>query len=662
MKRVQFVGILAAIFIFVFPFVNSHKMFYAPMNAKAFYTLGAAVIFAVFYAYEMYKGHIKSFLPSRDNILFCSSCAVLGTSILAAFLGINAENSFFGDIIRGTGTILVISLVIMAYLLSGLLKNKDWRLVGFSLVISSAFYSFLSFVDIFFSPGGETGLSAPGFLFGNSTFAGTFVLIGIIVTLIAILDSYQEKNGKNKWLYPLLALQFLHPAILNSGILFGDVGVAKVFAEPALLLGDAQASSATAFIVVIFVLLRYVILRFSKSKDAMKIFSGIFGGIIVVVLGLLFVPGSFVQEKYSANSSDARIILWESAFESVKDRPVLGYGPENFELAYQSNFDNRLFLEENLGEIWFDRAHNYFIDTLVEVGFLGLLAWLVMLFLLARTFVRASKRGLISDMQAQMLVVLICAQILQMQTSFQTVVTYFYIFVLLGYGLYIEREMVVTEETNKNYEKMVIVPAALIFLIAFVPQIIFTLKGRQQDLVEIMKTRDNAEREAKIENAIRGGHSLVSLRIGSGSLIKGVMARLGSDQPLTPESRSQALKEMEMYAKAYEEYIELRPNYYRARVNLAYLYMFETILGNERLDKAKALLAGSAEFSPENPLTPAMEALAYMYGGDFKTAEAKIAEAEALNPEIEFVQDVKAHVVLQKTRFPKITFLSLDNL
>lgn len=662
MKRLGFVGVLVAIFLFIFPFINSHKLFYAPMNAKGFYIYGAALVLAILCGYRIYKGLTRPLQLKKDTVLFWSMFIVLVISSLAAIMGVNPEASFFGDIIRGTGMILIITLAAMAYFLSGLLKKEDWRVAGISIIISSAFYSFLCLIDMMFSPGGETGLSAPQFLFGNSTFAGTFVSVGIVLTFVAILDSYKNNSGNKKWLYPILFLQFLHPAILNSGVWLVNVSISALWSNPGLILGDAQASSVTAFLVAIFVFMRYLVRRFAKAKNSIKLFSGIFGGVTVLVLCMLFIPGSPVQEKYISNSTGARIVLWQSAFEAVKEKPLLGYGPESFELAYQKHFDNRLSLDENLGEIWFDRAHNYFIDTIIEVGFVGLVAWLFLLFILARTFLRASKKGIISETEAHMLTVLICAQILQMQTSFQTVVTYFYMFVLLGYGLYLERKIVPESDVPSNVEKTFIFPVALIVVLISASLMFFVENGRQKDLVMVLKTRDNTAREEKIISAIGNNHSLATLRTGSGSLIKGVMGRLVSDQPLTPEGRSQALKEMGMYGKAYEDYISTHPDYYRARVNLAYLYMFETIMGNERLQEAKDLLAESRVLSPNNPLTPAMEALAYMYGGDFKTAEAKIAEAESMNPKIKFIQDVKAHIALQKTRFPKITFLSLDNL
>jgi len=80
-----------------------------------------------------------------------------------------------------------------------------------------------------------------------------------------------------------------------------------------------------------------------------------------------------------------RLHTWKIAWKAWPERPVLGYGLENFAIAFQKHYQP--FAEKfSNAETWFDRAHNGFLDYLVMTGWLGLLAYL---FLIGIAFWRA---------------------------------------------------------------------------------------------------------------------------------------------------------------------------------------------------------------------------------------------------------------------------------
>ncbi len=60
------------------------------------------------------------------------------------------------------------------------------------------------------------------------------------------------------------------------------------------------------------------------------------------------------------------------AVEGFKERPVLGWGQENFNYVFNTNYDPRMYGHEQ----WFDRAHNVFLDWLIAGGVLGLISYL----------------------------------------------------------------------------------------------------------------------------------------------------------------------------------------------------------------------------------------------------------------------------------------------
>jgi len=68
-----------------------------------------------------------------------------------------------------------------------------------------------------------------------------------------------------------------------------------------------------------------------------------------------------------------RAMQWEAALAGFRDRPVLGFGAENYQLVWSAHFDPR---SEQVGAEIFDRAHNQYLEFLATTGIVGTLAFL----------------------------------------------------------------------------------------------------------------------------------------------------------------------------------------------------------------------------------------------------------------------------------------------
>ena len=71
---------------------------------------------------------------------------------------------------------------------------------------------------------------------------------------------------------------------------------------------------------------------------------------------------------------EVRMTIWNVAWQGVQERPVLGWGQENFNFVFNQYYDPFLYDQEQ----WFDRVHNIFLDWLIAGGVLGLLAYLLL--------------------------------------------------------------------------------------------------------------------------------------------------------------------------------------------------------------------------------------------------------------------------------------------
>jgi len=143
-----------------------------------------------------------------------------------------------------------------------------------------------------------------------------------------------------------------------------------------MVLSGAQAATISTFGGVGLIFLLW--LSFKPRNKGIRIFGKIFLIIssILVLLSvvLLFVPDSFVRQIFLKITTSTRFLNWEMAQKAFLERPLLGWGPENYTLIFTKYFNPRLFVEG--GEIWFDRTHDIVFDTLATTGILGFVSYL----------------------------------------------------------------------------------------------------------------------------------------------------------------------------------------------------------------------------------------------------------------------------------------------
>jgi len=196
---------------------------------------------------------------------------------------------------------------------------------------------------------------------GNSGVFGAYLIFNIFLAVYLWRDKEFIFWHKNILLGAMLGLQIL--VLLLTGTRGAWLGfLAGVF----------------VFTFLLFVL--------RGGKKARLYFAG---GLILAVLlaGSLFIlrDRPFVKNNATLNrlasfslsdtTSQNRLILWHIAWQGMKEKPVFGWGPENYATVNERHFDDRL----NRAEAWYDRAHNFIFDYGSTLGFFGLLSYLSIL-------------------------------------------------------------------------------------------------------------------------------------------------------------------------------------------------------------------------------------------------------------------------------------------
>ncbi len=299
-----------------------------------------------------------SYRPRVSGILVALA-TFLGVITLANIFGENPAKSFWSNYERMEGLITHIHL--FAYFIvavSILNTEKLWnRLFQVSLgasVIMGVYVVFqlLGFLDI-----NQGDVRVDGRL-GNATYLASYALFHIFLS--AWMYVRTAKINLVKYAYIAIALT-------NLFVLYNTQ-------TRGAILGLIAGALLTAILVSIFA---KDTPRLRKIATGIIITIIVFVGAFVALKDTTFVSSSqtlsrFADISFTEQTTKSRFQIWGIAIEGFKERPILGWGQENFSYVFSKYYDPRLYDQEP----FFDRAHNVFLDWLTAGGILGLTSYL----------------------------------------------------------------------------------------------------------------------------------------------------------------------------------------------------------------------------------------------------------------------------------------------
>jgi tetratricopeptide (TPR) repeat protein len=164
----------------------------------------------------------------------------------------------------------------------------------------------------------------------------------------------------------------------------------------------------------------------------------------VVVVGILFAfrsttfvqrilaVGRAVNTSWTDFKSSPRYIAWQIAIKAWKEKPVFGWGPNNYYFAFNKYYDPRS-LNFGYGETWFDNAHNIIVNTMAVQGTVGIIAYLGIFGTTFFCLVRAYRRQLIDRHIFIIGGAFLVAHLVQNVTVFENITSYLYFFFWLAF-------------------------------------------------------------------------------------------------------------------------------------------------------------------------------------------------------------------------------------
>lgn len=393
--------------------------------------------------------------PRLKNPLVLGSLLFLVGLVVTALLGVDPTRSFFSNTERADGIIQFAHWITYFLMISSVFRSaKDWKMfLGAFTTIAFVVAAYAWKLD-------EPRLA--GF-FNNPSYLAAFMLFSIGATAL-LWGEFLGRNNRqgNQWWYILFAglIIFFFITLLftqTRGAYLGFGAGFTLFAFLAFVFLRKRHKKLTFATAAIFLVLLATIATAFTFKESNFVKSNNILGRITDVSFARDVAA--VRERYQA---------WIIALEAFRDKPIFGWGPENYDIAFNEHYN----YEAAKTESWFDSSHNQALDVLAEGGIFGFLLylfWIGSVFYVAYRIFRRNEQG---ELFGSIIASTYLAFLVQGWFLFDTFPMYLGLFPLLGFAYFkYERAKNANSKSqmaNSRKALRAVMPAAWVYGLAFV--------------------------------------------------------------------------------------------------------------------------------------------------------------------------------------------------
>lgn len=397
---------------------------------------------------------------ARENIRHCLKNPLIISLILfffsvavSAIFAVNPYRAFWGDFERSEGVFGFAHYLVFFFLVFFLFKKTDWLNFFKIFLISSCvliFYGFLQYFKIEDFPLAVPIKPRIDSLIGNAAFMAAFLMFTIIFSAIV-----WKKSGK---VWRIIALAII-PLSIISIFLTGTRGA---------MIG---LGAGAIFLLVYFTI--YPSPRLSRAFTLVLLLLFVFGSAsFLATKNAMFwrkIPGLNRLAEISVKkdiTTQTRLIAWKMSWEAFKEKPILGWGPDNYLIAFQAHYNPELGL---YGGPWLDRAHNKVFDLLVMQGGLGLITYLGVFIAAFWAIIKSKKE---EDFPIPLISAGLIAYFIQNLFVFDQIVSYIPFFALFGYIASDRKEGSEKKEAAISEPRTIKLPNTTLILTA-IPAVLF---------------------------------------------------------------------------------------------------------------------------------------------------------------------------------------------
>ena len=390
------------------PFVYSTQTFFGYISERAWYF--CAIVEAMT-ALALFNPLFLQLPLTRLQLSLLIFLAVTG---LADLLGIDPLQSIFSSFGHMEGWLLYLHLSCYALVLARLpMSRQQWNLV---LVVSVGVATAVVVLGNIMPTGRQLSDHRLIATLGNPSMLSGYLLLNL--GLIPYLSTQYPASPR----WRRLGLPALAALVLGGGIY------------------QTGTRSAVLTVVLSGVVLSGFVVQYRYKLGGWRM-----GWLVVGLAGLLAL--TFLVARYtpllqkspvlwrlthysgSFNTLTPRFVSWKIAIGGLAERPLLGWGQENFNYGFARHYDPAILADGDDG--WYDRTHNVLLDWAFSAGVAGLAAYLLIWF---RLFQRLRIINLrLPGLQRQTLATVFIAYFVYNLLNFDTLLPLQLFFVLLAF-------------------------------------------------------------------------------------------------------------------------------------------------------------------------------------------------------------------------------------
>ncbi len=642
-------------FFAIFPFFIFKSFLYQGSSSRfLLLSIVTAVLAICFGIHLLYQKNKVTFLKSPILLAFGIYLVFL---FISAFFGADFGASFWSRVERTSGIFYLTHVAIFALFLVHVVTQKESREKLLKVVlITSAIYSFCSLI-------GPQGFDVAfknnpydGFMFGNSSFAAMYLLGAFLLSIYVLFAKVRKDRSWYMYLLPVFIV--VNPFLINTN---GNIhSVTDV-------LGIAKASSIGLFMAIGILVAVLIVSKIKNTKQ--KKFLGV-AVFTIAIASLVFITQSLIKEDglvrgfYEKQATLARPVVWELSKKAVADRPLTGWGSDNFIVAYQNNFDIKILEEKYGNEAWFDRAHNVILDQTVEGGYIGialyLLLYIVLFGALLYVVLKAKERE--DVVLGVVLLVYFFIHFLELQTAFDTTISFVMLALMLAFSVYLYNK--VSKENGVHTSFALAVWSKYVLSAVLIGYFVWSLLFGSLPFWKIQRVNWDIRKVGSSEKRIPLYKDLFKAKVD----LAGVLWRTSTDfqrgigdKPAileNPKTATFLLEEAQVLTKAYEEYVATHPDNLRMHLNLADMYIYQRLFDINKLAEADKVLDEAITISDKQPQPYWMKAVIALYQRDFKKAREYVAIAKKMDPDAVETKRLEAYIEESIKTFPEIFLYS----
>jgi len=373
------------------PLMTDSSVFFPSVTGESIFMRGLLFLISVFFIINFfYKRQFREKIIEKvkifiKNPLFISISVFIFIFIVSTIFSIDKYSAFWGNADRAeglVGTIYFFSLFIFSLLV---FEKKDWLwFFRLSLVASFILLS-KEFIQLW------NGIGRPGSFTNNPTFLAGYLLFSIFCAIVVfggILIPKEITWNRKKHLF-LMGWKYFSIGIFVLSILGifitqtrGTIlGLAVGFVS-VLIYGVFKGKNVfykklnlrrLSIIFLCFLFIFSCVFALTRKNEMWQKVPGL-GRVAIISSEDITIQTRLLMTKLSMKAVNPIENGWKKL--------LIGWGPENFSLAYSKYFSGEQYKYE-VG--WFDRSHNKLLDALVMNGLIGLIAYLSIYFFFFKT-------------------------------------------------------------------------------------------------------------------------------------------------------------------------------------------------------------------------------------------------------------------------------------